>query len=435
VPTGSRRGAHVRLTRAVLVALPLATLVGLAPVEAAAAAERTDCSAYAPDDPPGSTDAQSLPARLLGVDEAHRRFASAGRQPGAGVRVAVLDSGVTTRPGLVDSVSGPNFARKDELVSYHGSAVAGLIAGNPRPDGKPVGIAPGAEIVDVRVYDREAPTDSSEVGVATEAVVDGLEWVAANADRLAIGVVNLSVSVEPSAALEAAIRRVRAHDVVVVAASGNRPQDDSDPLMTDYRDYQPGEDAVRDVYPAGYRSQVVAVNATAGGYEVDGEPGEVRNFVLQNSATDVAVPTYRAVTLSGNGSTCVLNQVATSWAAAEASGVVALLRSWYPDDNAEQIIARLVATADGTVDGPTVLTGAGVVQPAEAMTRPLSPDRSGRIERAVAEQDQVPRATAPDPREDPLDLVLEQMVWWGLIGGAGLVLALLLRPLLARRRR
>ena len=108
MPSRSRRGAHVRL---ILAALPLAFLLGLAPVDAGAAAEQTDCSAYAPDDPPGSTDAESLPARLLGAEEAHRVFASAGREPGAGVRVAVLDSGVTTRAGLVDVVEGPNFAR------------------------------------------------------------------------------------------------------------------------------------------------------------------------------------------------------------------------------------------------------------------------------------------------------------------------------------
>jgi membrane-anchored mycosin MYCP len=438
VPARSRGGAHVRL---ILATLTLGLLVGVAPhdvavaVAVAVAAEQTDCSAYAPDDPPGTTDAESLPVRSLGIEEAHRLFDREGREPGAGVRVAVLDSGVTPRPGLVDVVEGPNFARKNELVSYHGSAVAGLIAGNARSDGKLVGVAPGAEVVDVRVYDQAAPTDSSEVGVTTGAVVDGLQWVAANADRLDIGVVNLSISVPPSGALAAAIRRVASRDVVVVAASGNRPADDSDPLLTQYAEYRPGEDAVEDVFPAGYLDQVVAVNATADGYLVDGEPGEVRDWVLQSSATDVAAPTYRAVTLSANGSTCVLNQVATSWAAAEVSGVVALLRSWYPDDNADQIVARLEATADGTVDERTVLTGAGVVQPVEALTRPLSPDRSGRIEQAVAEESRIPRATAPDPRTDPLAHARDRMVWWGLLGGAALVLALLLRPVLARRRR
>ena len=39
-----------------------------------------------------------------------------------------------------------------DLLDYHGTAVAGLIAGKPRGD-LLTGVAPGAQIVDVRVYD------------------------------------------------------------------------------------------------------------------------------------------------------------------------------------------------------------------------------------------------------------------------------------------
>ena len=65
------------------------------------------------------------------------------------------------------------------------------------------------------------------------------------------------------------------------------------------------------------------MSATTAGLEADGEvPAE--GYVLMNSATDVAAPTSDAVTLAVNGSVCVLDdQVATSWAAAEVSGVVA----------------------------------------------------------------------------------------------------------------
>ena len=143
--------------------------------------------------------------------------------------------------------------------------------------------------------------------------------MAANADRLDIGVVNLSVSVEPSGAL--ARRRSegrspgRGRGGGQWQPTGGRRR----PAPRGVRPSTAGEDAVEDVFPAGYLDQVVAVNATADGYLVDGEPGEVRDWVLQSSATDVAAPTYRAVTLSANGSTCVLNQVATSWAAARSA--------------------------------------------------------------------------------------------------------------------
>ena len=63
---------------------------------------------------------------------------------------------------------------------------------------------------------------------------------------------------------------------------------------------------------------------------------------------DAAVPTYGAVTLAINGGSCVLNEVATSWAAGIAGGVVALVRSAFPTENAAQIEARLRATASGS---------------------------------------------------------------------------------------
>ena len=407
-----------------------------APVDAGPA-EQTDCSVYALDDVQGSTGATSRPLQLIGVDDAHELFARDGKEPGAGVDVAVIDSGVTTANGLLEVQPGARFSKQSELGYYHGSAVAGLIAGHSRDDGKAVGIAPGARIIDVRVYDTATPSDSTETGVTTDGVVQGLRWVADHArdPGLDIRVVNVSLSVAATPALKSAVKAVRRQDVVVVAASGNRPTEETDPLFTQYQEPRSGEDAVKDVHPAGYLDDVVAVNATADGYVVDGAPVDITGEVLQNSATDVAVPTYGAVSLGINGSTCVLSQLATSWAAAEVSGVIALLMSWFPKETDEQIIARLKATADGTVEGDTVLTGAGMVQPVEAMTRPLSPDKKGRIDQSTPEDSDIPQAVAPDPVNDPLDLMRDRAVWWGLLGGAAIVLALMLRPILARRRR
>ncbi len=44
-----------------------------------------------------------------------------------------------------------------------------------------------------------------------------------------------------------------------------------------------------------------------------------------------------------------------------------------------------------------------------------------------------PRVTAPVAEVDPLVATLADARWWGLFAGAGLVVALLLRPLLRRR--
>lgn len=405
-------------------------LTGLAlPVAPAGAVTGSSCLEVGPESTPGGdTDATSRPLESLGVDEAQRL---AGAPRGEPVRVAVLDSGVVDSP-LVDVAAREEFGTSSKaLVFGHGTAVAGLIAGHRRSDGKAMGIAPEAEIVDVRVYDADTPdptADPPQAGVTWEAVAEGLDWVARNARTLNIRVANISLAVPPSRALKRAVKAAWRADVVVVASSGNRPQEGQ--LNFDrFGEYRPGEDAARFVAPANY-PHVVAANATvAGAGDVD-----LSDFVLQNSATDVAVPTAGGVSLAANGTTCLIPDVATSWAAAEVSGVVALLRTRFPDDTASQTVARLLDTADGTVDDPTPLRGAGVVQPVEALTRPLHPDGHGTVPRAASAHGGTPRATAPERGADVLAGTREDAVWWGLLGGGALLLALLLRPVLARRR-
>lgn len=393
----------------------------------------TDCAAVQVDDRSTESTSPSLPFDLLGLEDAWAPSVREGTVPGAGVRVAVVDSGVSGE-AEIPVVERVSFSTGRELGEYHGTAVAGLVAGALReaePELLPVGFAPGAEIVDVRVYDRTQP-DEGEVGLETARVAAGLQWVAANARRLGIGVANVSLAVPPDDALRAAVRAVADQDVVVVAGSGNRPVE-GDPLFGEFGEVRTGEDARGAIFPAGY-DEVVAVNATARGVPATEGEIDVRGSVLQNSATDVAVPTYGAVTASVNGGTCVLPSVTTSWAAAEVSGIVALLRAAYPRDNARQIVTRLRSTADGTTAGPTVLTGAGVVQPGEALSRPLRPGRDGKVRTNAEEADTNPRATAPVPPEDRLARTRRNAIWLGLIGGSALAIAALLRPLLARRR-
>ena len=428
----------MRLSRPFLVlALLLPGLLGTVPPAAAAAAtaaeEAVDCSGIeASTEEVYETDAVSIPATLLDLEAAHAVFPDDGPPPGTGVRVAVLDSGVHAgSPGLLDVVRGRSFTSETELLDHHGTAVAGLVAGKPRGD-LPTGIAPGAQIVDVRVYDDSEEPEPPSVGVHDSRVAAGLRWVARNARTGKIGVAVVALRLPASPELRDAVEAALRADVVVVAASGNRPTEEGDPLWATYGELQPGEDAVGDIFPAGYPG-VVAVNATAGGHPDEQAGFDVRSTVLQSSATDVAAPTYGGVSVGVNGSTCVLGDVATSWAAAEVSGVVALLRDLYENESAPQIVARLVHTAAGSAADGNSLTGAGVVQPVEALTRPLTPDAAGDLGRVAPERSTIPPAKAPDPEVDLLASAREDAEWWGLLGGGALVLTVLLRPLLARR--
>lgn len=417
----------------ILAALAAATTALLSTVAGAtmssagsAPAEDVTCESVTADVPPQTAQASSRPLTLLGVRQAQLLVAAAGA-PDRPVRVAVLDSGVAESPSL-DVVDRVSFTSLAELRYFHGTAVAGLIAGAPRPEGGPVGVAPEADIVDVRVYDEKVPRDGDAVGIQVSAVVQGLRWVARHAREDDIRVANLSLVVPDDPALAAAVRAVQRHDVVVVAASGNRPHDETDPLFDQFAERTGTEDAAGFVFPAGYPG-VVAVNATSGDPLADD-----RDDVLQNSATDVAAPTLGAVSVALNGGTCVLAEVATSWSAAEVSGVVALLRTRFPDDTAAQIVARLRASASGTPGTANPLVGAGLVQPVEALTRPLHPTRSGELVRADPEPSRYSAARAPTRPDDLLAGLRHTSLWWGLVGGAVVVLALLLRPVLACRR-
>jgi membrane-anchored mycosin MYCP len=425
------------------VALALVTSgawCALAP--APAYAVDNDCAAVTATDL-GDTDRGSLPLDLMHVRSAQdvvEELAPRGRTP---VRVAVLDSGVLGEVGGAGPI--PLHARTtdvthhSDLTYYHGTAVAGLIAGAPGPGG-PVGIAPDAEIVDVRVYD-EGPETAQEgaVQLTVDGLVQGLRWVAGHAGEMNIKVANVSLFVVPSSGaakreLAGAVADVRAQGVVVVASSGNRPKE-GEPYDSEFGQDKPkpGEDAADYFYPAGFPEVITANSTGEGGNGVP--PVDPATLVLLNSRTDVAVPTQAAVSYGLSGDTCLLPVAATSWAAAEVSGVLALLWERYPDDTDEQIVARLLNTANGTTDNPTPLTGVGVVQPYEALTRPIDPRKHGQVAHTVTLRPAEVRAVAPEPDEDLLADTREKTVWWGLLGGGFLVVALLLRPVLARRRR
>ena len=410
-----------------LAAVVAATMLPPAPSQAVASAALDSVLCDAVGEEVVTTSDPSAPLERLRIPEAHELLGGPARA-GAGVNVAVLDSGVSRAGGRVRVVDGTTVGAGGEIQDPHGTAVASLIAGQPRADGGLVGIAPAAGIVDVRVYDTLDPESLDGELLTAGSVAEGLRWVAEQADQLDIRIANVSLSVGPDDELAAAVRAARTAGVLVVAETGNRGATGP---MEAFPSAAPGEDVAGAVFPAGYLDDVIAVNATVGGADAGSDP---QVNVGASSATDVAAPTYGAVVVAVNGSTCTLQDVNTSWAAAEVSGVLALLMSRYPDDNSAQTMARLLGTASGTLDDPTRLTGVGVVQPLEALTRPLRPGEDGAFAQTRSARDENPRARAPEPEVDTLASLRRTALWFSIPGGAALLLALMLRPVLARRR-
>lgn len=140
---------------------------------------------------------------------------------GAGIRVAVIDTGIApsadfgTRLTHYD-VSGSWEPGESRDPYGHGTFVAGVAAGNGSASGGTyAGVAPGADVLDIRVSDEAGATDLITV-------LRGLEKAA----ELDADVVNLSMSsgsrlpyqIDP---LTVALDRLWASGVVVVVPTGN----------------------------------------------------------------------------------------------------------------------------------------------------------------------------------------------------------------------
>ncbi len=147
---------------------------------------------------------------------------------GAGVDVALIDSGVVPVDGLGSVLHGPDLSfesQNPELAHLdtfgHGTHLAGIIAGrDPGPPGFR-GIAPGARIISLKVADAFGATDVSQVIAAVDWVVQHRQT-----NGLNIRVLNLAFGtdsgqaygIDPLAfAVEAAWRK----GIVVVVSAGN----------------------------------------------------------------------------------------------------------------------------------------------------------------------------------------------------------------------
>jgi membrane-anchored mycosin MYCP len=425
--------------RLIALAVVAAALVVAPPASAEDEGTPADCKEIPLEEATHFATAQaSLPLVTMAVDQAQKRLKRAHVVPGAGVTVAVIDSGVSPkaveagRIDIADTVAAGTL--QPNPIYYHGTAIAGLIAGKPRQGGGPVGIAPGARIFDVRVYDQpdgSTAADSTESPITPENLRLGLDAVIAAVESQGIRIVNISLAIPEDPEVRAKIEQLSSMGVVVVAPTGNRSSDELPPGMPpSFASHTSGEDAAPYVHPANYDG-VLGVSATPEG-SANSDP---LNWVMENSMTDVAAPSAGAVSYSLRGESCFLADPATSYAAAEVSGVLALLQSAY-DESTDASVRRLLTTADGRPDLPNTLVGAGQVQAMDALTRPMDVDPDTGEDNGAGTVEHEPQLlTVPEEPDDVLASTREHAVWWGVIGGGVLLLALLLRPVLARRRR
>jgi type VII secretion-associated serine protease mycosin len=258
---------------------------------------------------------------------------------GAGVTVAVIDSGVDANhvdlqgqvlPGL-DLVDAKGDADTD-LVG-HGTTVSAIIAGKDDEAGV-VGIAPKAKILPVRVLDQNNKYDDAMV------VAKGVRWAVDKGAR----VINLSLGGSGSSdALAAALDYAFAKDVVVIACTGNASASSATGVW--YPAREPGVLAVAGMERSG--------DVLWGGS-------------ITGKETVVTAPSTQLVGARPSGYWRVQG---TSFAAPMVSGLAALIRSRWPDMAAGEVVNRIVKTSkDLGAPGRDPQYGFGMIDPTAALT-------------------------------------------------------------------
>ncbi|MBM0065364.1 S8 family peptidase [Alkalicoccobacillus gibsonii] len=247
---------------------------------------------------------------------------------GSGVRVAILDSGISAHSDL-NIRGGASFVPGEPTtadLNGHGTHVAGTVAALNNSIGV-IGVAPNAELYAVKVLG--ANGSGSVSGIA-----QGLEWAATNNMHIA----NMSLGSDfPSSTLERAVNYATSRDVLVIAATGNN-----------------GSGSVG--YPARY-ANAMAVGATD-------QNNRRANFSQYGTGIDIVAPGVNVQsTYPGNR---YVSMNGTSMATPHVAGAAALVKQRYPSWNATQIRNHLKNTATNL--GNSSQFGSGLVN-AEAATR------------------------------------------------------------------
>jgi len=278
---------------------------------------------------------------------------------GAGVNVAVLDTGIDPLPDLsgrlvggVD-LSGGGNAFSDQYG--HGTFVAGLIASDGASSRDAyMGEAPGAGLVSVKVAGSNGDTD-----LAT--VIDGVGWAVSHARSMHIGVLNMSLGYQPFTStsvnpLDMAVEKAWNAGIVVVTSAGNAGPFDGtilspgdDPLvitvgaLDDLGTTNPSDDtmpsfsSVGPTNPNGYfKPDLVASGRSVVSLRAPGSTVDTQNPLARIGSSNFV----------GTG---------TSFSTAITSGAAALVLAAHPTDTPNGVKAALLAsTSPGPVGNPFV---------------------------------------------------------------------------------
>jgi serine protease AprX len=272
-----------------------------------------------------------------------------GYYQGQGISVAVVDSGILNTRDLSHRIAAKaNFnsqAHNSNDGYGHGTFVAGLVAGDGTDSqGAYIGIAPKANLLNVRVSDDQ--------GVSLESdVVHGLQWVYENKARYNIRVANLSLNSttaqsSDTSPLDAACEVLWFNGIVVVVSAGNSGSLNIFPPANDPFVVTVG--ATNDHGTAGIADDTVAPFSAFG---ITESGVSKPDLVAPGTNLVSLLPSNGRVTISQQHSANRVNSnyfrmSGTSMAAPIVSGAAAILLQSNPSLTPDQVKNRLKQSAD-----------------------------------------------------------------------------------------
>jgi len=304
---------------------------------------------------------------------------------GAGVGVAILDSGIASHTALDTRVAAHvNLVSDEPGVTGdpfgHGTHIAGIVGGNttaakyvtPAFAG---GTAPAVKLIDVRVLGRTGSGRTSDV-------IAGIDWAVAHKRDYNIKVVNLSLGhpvTEPSVTdpLCQAVERAVAAGITVVVSAGN------------YGVTSAGAPVLGGITSPGNSPAALTVGAIDTKGTLDTSDDEVAAYSSKGPARyeivvkpDVVAPGTKIVSLeaqgsylsttypqwhiAGSGKNAYMRLTGTSMATAVVSGGVALLLNAQPSLNPMQVKISMQMGARFMPDAGLVGGGTGSVNFAQS---------------------------------------------------------------------
>lgn len=307
---------------------------------------------------------------------------------GAGVRIAVIDTGIGKGPvefsgavvgGTDVSGQGSSDGRTPVGVvdANHGSWVGSLAASRGTGPGTGmIGVAPEADLLSISVGFGSAAT----VPFSTQ-IAEAIRWsVDHGAD-----IINLSFTTNTpdwDESWDDAFLYAFDHDVVVIVAAGNR-----------------GSGTTRVGAPA-----TIPGVLTVGG--VDPQERASVEASTQGITIGVSAPSEALLGVSADGQLVQWN--GTSGAAPIVAGIAALVRSAHPELNADNVINRLIRTARppaGAATANPLLYGFGLVDAAAAVSADVATvtaNPMGNLAEWVRLYRRADAAPAPVPTATPV---------------------------------